>query len=121
MKEVNLQAERDRVDAAQAKHDAAIAKLDAVIAPGPEDTKREAALRSQRDVAQAGLDASRAAHREALLREHVGRQELIAMLAKVTEERDALIAKYEPGRVPKAEDPRATSDAATSTAAKRAP
>lgn len=101
---VNLEAEQQRVAERESKHDAAITKLDA-LAETAETARVDKAevYRAQRDVAQAGLAASRAAHRNALLQAHVTKQALLVQLQTVNAELHAMIAKYEPERLPKEE------------------
>lgn len=104
--EIDLEEAQQRVADREAKHDAALAKMDALIVES-ETRKADRAdlMRAQRDATNAALLASRAAHREALLRESVGRQELLSELHRTQAELQAMIAKYEPDRLPKDDTP----------------
>lgn len=94
------------------RHEQAIAQLNQARAEMEARTKddevrsimaanaaREANLRTQLAAASEERDRSKEAHREALLRESAGRQELLARIAEVYAELEAMIRKYEPERI----------------------
>lgn len=100
------------------RHEAAIAQLQQARAEMETRTKddevrslqaanaaREATLRTQLTLATEERDKSKEAHRDALLRESAGRQELLARLAEAGAEIRRLYSLYEPEKLPPQDPP----------------